>query len=138
MLLLPVGVKVNKWQKIDISLFLLSHCKKLVPFNTNLDSTLGLPRLTKFIRDCTYINSYCLSVFIGILLGDANFNGRRGSHNIRISFKQSINNFPYLWLVFSTLSHYCPSIPRFEFVKLGNKRHGRLVFETRSYPVLNQ
>ena len=103
MLLLPVGVKVNKWQKIDIYLFPLSHCTKLVPFNTKLDSTLGLPRLTKFIRDCTYINSYFLSVFIGILLGDANFNGRRGSHNIRISFKQSINNFPYLWLVFSNL-----------------------------------
>jgi hypothetical protein len=92
----------------------------------------------KFIRDCTYLDRQSLGVFIGILLGDANFNGRRGTRNIRISFKQSIINFPYMWQVFTMLSHYCSSVPRFECSKLGDKLHGRLVFETRHYPILNQ
>lgn len=138
MVLLPLTIRVNKWQKVNTSIFPSTNCTDLVPFSTNLGSTLGLNRFTKFIRDCTYLDRQSLGVFIGILLGDANFNGRRGTRNIRISFKQSIINFPYMWQVFTMLSHYCPSVPRFECTKLGDKLHGRLVFETRHYPILNQ
>jgi len=39
--------------------------------------------------------------------------------------------------VFSELSHYCASIPRFEFAKIKDKKYGQLVLETRTYPVFN-
>ncbi len=43
----------------------------IIPFNEKLNSTIGLPRITKFIRDITYLNTISLDVLIGILLGDA-------------------------------------------------------------------
>ena len=74
-----------------------------MPFNSRLNSTLGLPKITKFIRDCTYLNTESLSIFVGILLGDANFNSSKASKNVRISFKQSIINLPYM---FEVLANY--------------------------------
>ena len=52
-------------------MFLPNNCTAIVPFNGKLDSTLGLPKITKFIRDLTYLNTQSLDVLIGILLGDA-------------------------------------------------------------------
>ena len=142
MYLLPYLPIINKWNKIDISIF--PHCKststKLVLFNTQLGSTLGLPRFTKYIRDITYLNNECLSIFVGLLLGDANFNYNKSNKKVRISFKQSMINLPFMFEVFSKVSHYCSSLPRYEEVhlKINNKKYGRLVLETRSYSIFNR
>lgn len=145
MLILPILPKINKWNKINNSIFLPSNCTSIIKFNGKLDSTVGLPKLTKFIRDYTYLNTENLGIFIGILLGDANFNRSKANKNWpqeRISFKQSIINLPYLLEVFSNISHYCSSIPRYETTKLIYKNNkpkifGRLIIETRAYPVIN-
>lgn len=103
-----------------------------------LQNTLGLPRYTKYLRDITYLNTPSLDILIGILLGDAFFKKGK-NNNLRIGFKQSIINFPFLWTVFMDLSHYCSSLPRVEFTKLSNgKLYKAVILETRSYPILHQ
>jgi hypothetical protein len=36
------------------------------------------------------------------------------------------------------LSHYCSSLPRFDFAIIKGKKYGQLILETRTYPVLNE
>lgn len=107
-------------------------------FNGKLDNTLSLPKLTKFIKDFTYLNTQSLDIFIGILLGDAYLKKGKRQVNVRIGFKQPIINFPFLWLVFTELIHYFTTLPRFDFAKVKGKKYGQLILETRSYPVLNK
>lgn len=124
MLLVPSIPKINRRNKINISIFQPTNSTQIIPFNGKLDSTLGLPKLCyhKFIRDYTYLNTESLSIFVGILLGDANFNSNKAGKNVRISFKQSIINLPYMFEVFNKLSHYCSSLPRLEYTKLTNSK----------------
>jgi len=138
-LLIPVIPVINKWNKIENSIFPNNNHNStaIINFNSKLDSTINLPRFTKFLRDITYLNTLSLDIFIGILLGDAYFKSGKGN-NVRIGFKQSIINFPFFWTVFTQLSHYCSSIPRLEFTKLKNKKYGLLILETRSYLIFNQ
>ena len=115
-----------------------TNCTAITVFNGKLDSTLGLPRLTKFIKDLTYLNTNSLDILIGLILGDAYLKKGNRSVNVRIGFKQSIINFPFLWTVYIELTHYFASLPRLEFAKVKCKVYGQLILETRSYPVLNQ
>lgn len=71
-------------------------------------------------------------------MGDAYLKKGNRSVNVRIGFKQSIINFPFLWTVYIELTHYFASLPRLEFAKVKCKVYGQLILETRSYPVLNQ
>ena len=143
MYILPVLPKINRWHKINNSIFPPTNCTAIVPFNGKLNSTLGLPKITKFIRDCTYLNTECLGIFIGILLGDAYIKKpQKDNQNVRIGFKQSIINLPYMYEVFTKLSHYCNTVPRVEYTTLkiegkNPKIYKLLVLETRCYPVLN-
>jgi hypothetical protein len=136
--ILPLAPKINKWNKINSSIFPLTNCTSLVVFNGRLNNTLGLPRFTTFLRDMTYLNSKSLAVLIGLILGDAYFKIGKNNSNIRIGFKQSIINFPFFWTTFMELIHYCASVPRFEFAKLKGKFYGQLILETRTYPVFNK
>ena len=70
-------------------------------------------------------------------MGDAYIKKGKNNTNVRIGFKQSIINFPFIWTVFTDLSHYCSSVPRFEVAVLKNKKYGQIVLETRTYPVFN-
>ena len=108
----------NRWNKINVSLFPATSCTEIVPFNTTLNSTIGIPRISKFLRDITYINTRCLDIFVGILLGDAYFKLGKNQTNVRIGFKQSLINFPFMWKVFTEISHYCSSLPRYEVATL--------------------
>ena len=143
--IIPLIQVINRWNKISISIFPPTNCTAIVPFNSNLYSTIGLPRLTKFIRDITYLNNRSLDILIGILLGDGYFKlgkNKGSATNVRIGFKQSIINFPFMWLVFTELSHFCSSVPRFDFSRIkgknGIKFYGQLILETRTYPVFNE
>ena len=74
MFIIPLVPTINKWNKIDISMFPKTNCTAITVFNGKLDSTHAqrcLPRLTKFIKDLTYLNTNSLDILIGILLGDA-------------------------------------------------------------------
>jgi len=99
--ILPPIPKIYKSNKVEVSLFPATYCTSIVLFNSKLCSTLGLPKLTKFIRDSTYLNTESLSVFVGILLGDACFNSSKANTNVIIKFKQSIINLPYMFEVFT-------------------------------------
>ena len=118
--ILPV---VNRWNKINNNLFPETNCLAIVPFNKELYSTIGLPRITKYLRDITYLNSTSLDILVGLLLGDAYFKKGANNSNIRIGFKQSIINFPFFWDVFAKLSHFCSSFPRAEIARLKDVKY---------------
>ena len=44
-----------------------------------------------------------------------------------------------MWAVFTELSHFCSSIPRFDraYLKSTGKTYGQLILETRTYPIMN-
>jgi len=67
--LIPAIPIINKWNKVNKSIYPNTNCTAIVLFNSKLDSTLGIPRITKFIRDLTYLNTRSLEVLVGILLG---------------------------------------------------------------------
>ena len=138
MYLFPILPVINKRNKIDKSIFPATNCTAITIFDENLNCTVSLPRLTKFIRDLTYLNSQRLDRLVGILVGDAYFKKCKHGVNVRIGFKQSIINFPFLWTVYTELAHYFASLPRFDFAKVKGKIFGQLILETRSYPVLNK
>ena len=137
--IIPAIPIINKWNKVNKSIYPNTNCTSIVLFNSKLDSTLGIPRITKFIRDLTYLNTRSLEILVGILLGDAYLKLDANNNNVRIAFKQSIINFPFMWTVFTELSHFCSSIPRFDraYLKSTGKTYGQLILETRTYPIMN-
>lgn len=53
----------------------------------------------------------------------------------RISFAQSIVNFPYLWFVWSILNPYCQSLPYVFYPSLKGKKFKGIMLKTRTYSV---
>lgn len=94
--IIPAIPIINKWNKVNKSIYPNTNCTSIVLFNSKLDSTLGIPRITKFIRDLTYLNTRSLEILVGILLGDAYLKLDANNNNVRIAFKQSIINFPFM------------------------------------------
>lgn len=137
MFILPAIPIVKKWNKTSVSIFPPTNSTAIILFNRTLESTIGLPKITKYIRYLTYLNTFSLDIFVGIILGDATIKKGRNNTNVRISFKQSIINFPFLWTVFTNLSHFCKALPRFEIANFKGKKYGSIVVETRTYPILN-
>ena len=70
--------------------------KSLVPYGTNLASTVGSPRYTALERKSVIIPNNLLPVFIGILLSDANIS-RSYKADARLQFKQTINHIEYFY-----------------------------------------
>jgi len=65
---LPLRPIVNKWNKINTNILPVTDSTAIVPFNGKLDSTIGYPRFTKFIRDLTYLNTDSLDVLVGLFI----------------------------------------------------------------------
>jgi len=88
----------------------------------------------------TYLNTDSLDVLVGLLLGDAYLKFGHRNVNVRIGFKQSIINFPFMWAVFNDLAHYCSSLPlpRYEVTSFKGKKYGVLILETRTYVVFKE
>jgi len=105
----------------------------------SLGKNMFYKKITNYVRYSTPMSDYHRSVFIGILLGDAHIR-KIGleKNNARISFKQSMSNFPYCWYVFTELFSYCSSFPRLEWTKIGTKKYCLIIFGTRNYPCLNE
>jgi LAGLIDADG DNA endonuclease family len=93
--------------------------------------------LTKFIRDNIFITNYHKSMMVGILLSDGHIQ-KRFHWNPRISLKQTIKNFEYIWSVFNTLSVYCSSLPIYNQKFMRGKLCYSLQFQTRQLKSLNE
>ena len=140
----------NVLEHVRDSIFPPTTCTALVVWNQpgTLGSTIGIPKITKFLRDITYIPSCLIGVFIGLLLGDANINTTGKKGNPRVAFKQSIINFPafnqkggkslrhfpFFWMTFWLLSHYCSSLPYLDHTTIKGIKYFSVRLDTRKYP----
>src|SRR5215467_3586599 len=103
----PTGIKIFSWLSKSFSKTYMTkynkdlnniytYSKALVPYGTNLSSTLGYTRYTALERKSIRIPKNILPVFIGIILSDANV---RKSYKAdgRLQFKQTINHIAYFY-----------------------------------------
>jgi len=112
-----------------------TDCKALVVYGSNLSSTVGFS-ITKKIRMNTALPSHIEQMITGLLLSDGYLRYGKGCQNASFKFAQSVKNLPYFVQVFSSLSHYCSSMPYLEscLSRKGNLYYN-FRFETRAYPV---
>lgn len=93
-----------------------TNCTEMVVWNAkgSMGNILGY-KASHYVRMCTGLTSYHVSVLVGILLGDASSSVHNKDSNkaktARISFSQSINQFPYVWNIFLILSPFCQGLP---------------------------
>jgi hypothetical protein len=77
------------------------------------------------------------SMLIGILITDG-WSEKRGGWNTRLSLKQSMKNFEYLWEVFKEVSVLCCGYPILtKTIKRGKLFFG-IQFQTRQLVCLNE
>lgn len=113
-------------------------CTSLVPYGSNLSSAVGSPKFTLLERNLIRIPLEKLSVFVGIILSDANLQKFFDNGDARLQFKQTINRLPYVYNVYFLLSHYCSSGPYVVSSVLGGKLFYGLSFTTRSLPCITE
>lgn len=115
-------------------------CKEIVIFGVpnTLSWTLNWPKYTKIIRGMIFIPHVLFSIMIGLLISDAHIRiDLRAGQNPRLSFKQSIINFPVLWNVAMLFRHYLNALPYIDTTKIKGKFYFGVKFETRCYPVFH-
>ena len=111
--------------------------KALVPYGINLSSTVGSPRYTALERKSIIIPNNLLSVFIGIILSDANIS-KAYKADARLQFKQAVNHIEYFYFVFFKLNHYCSKAPYITKTIISKKEHIGLSFTTRTLPCITK
>lgn len=77
------------------------------------------------------------SIIIGIILSDG-WIQKVGHWNPRVAIKQSVINFPYLWLVTNELSYLCAGLLYSSKNVLRGKLHYSLTLQTRQLSCLNE
>jgi len=118
-----------------------SECKKLVVYGTNLLSTINYPVYTKIVRNMIHIPYKILYPLVAMKLSDGSISIRNNSKNKeagRFRFKQSIEKYEYLHCVFSIISHYCYSYPRFIKTRLNKKEFYAIEIITRCLPCFSE
>jgi hypothetical protein len=118
---------------------------KIVIWGSNLESGLGVGRITKNIAAMYGLPSLQYSVIVGLLLSDAWLHKNTPAKNVikprgnstRLGFLQSYDKFEYFFSVYSYLSHYCSTIPNLKIrIRTVNLLYS-LTFQTRNLPCLD-
>jgi heme/copper-type cytochrome/quinol oxidase subunit 1 len=104
----------------------------LVPFGTNLSSTINYPNFTMILQHMVKLPEYIKDILVGVLLSDGymQLQNKGGKGQARFGFKQSLARLSYALNLFFTLSHYCKSFPKLGFHKGGKFPY--VYFSTRS------
>ena len=121
-----------KHKKLLIQGIKINEGLSLVPYGTNLTSTLGYSKFSNLERSLFSIPVDLRSVFIGIILSDASIQKSNLGGDARLQFKQKYSQFAYLYSVFFELCHYCSQGPRVHHTVVHKKKYYALSFTTRS------
>lgn len=143
----PTGIKIFSWLSKSFSKTYLTRynsnyssnnsCKSLVVYGTNLSSTVGSPRFSASERNSIKIPNSLKSLFIGIILSDANIS-KPNKSDARLQFKQTYKHFEYFYSVFFRLSHYCSKGPYVTSTIVTKKIHYGLGFTTRTLACITE
>ncbi len=144
----PTGIKIFSWLSKSFSKTYMTKynkdlnniyisSKSLVPYGTNLSSTIGCPRYMALERKSVIIPNNLLPIFIGIILSDANIS-KSYKADARLQFKQTINHIDFFYFVFFKLSHYCSKAPYKTRTVVNKKEHLGLGFTTRSLSCITE
>lgn len=132
------GLNEIKKIKLLMSNFEIKEGLSLVPFGTNLSSTVGYLKFSNLERNLIKIPLKKRSVFIGIILSDAALQKVNDNGDARLQFKQKYSQFEYLYFVYFQLSHYCSKGPVVNKVLLQKNIFYALSFTTRSLPCITE
>ena len=132
------GLNEIKMMKLLMNNFNIKEELSLVPYGSNLSSTVGYIKFSRFERNLIQIPFSKRSVFIGIILSDASLQRVNKDGDARLQFKQKYSQFEYLYSVFFLLCHYCSKSPVVNKVSLHKKTFYALSFTTRSLPCITE
>ena len=132
------GLNEIKMMKLLMNNFNIKEELSLVPYGSNLPSTVGYIKFSRFERNLIQIPFSKRSVFIGIILSDASLQRVNKDGDARLQFKQKYSQFEYLYSVFFLLCHYCSKSPVVNKVSLHKKTFYALSFTTRSLPCITE
>uniref|UniRef100_UPI0028E0A07B hypothetical protein n=1 Tax=Perenniporia fraxinea TaxID=1350006 RepID=UPI0028E0A07B len=126
-----------------------THCKSLVKYGSNLESSVNKPKFTSIVSHMINIPNNILSPLVGILLSDGHieYKSRKtlnsgkikkgeiySNINSRFRFKQSMDHLEYLFYVFNILSPYCISYPRSVKTRINRRDFYGVEIFTRALP----
>lgn len=132
------GLNEIKKIKLLMSNFEIKEELNLVPYGTNLSSTVGYLKFSNLERSVIKIPFNKRSIIIGIILSDAALQRVNESGDARLQFKQKYSQLEYLYSVFFQLCHYCSKGPSLNKVLLHKKIFYALSFTTRSLPCITE
>jgi LAGLIDADG DNA endonuclease family len=117
----------------------INNKKELTIWNKQLgfSSLNNISKINNLKRNMIKLTPRIKSIIIGLLLSD----GWLQQHyhwNPRLGFKQSINNFNYLWYIFNEMSYLCSNLPYKGKSIIRGKLFYNISFQTRQLKCLNE
>ena len=130
---------INFLLKKNLSTNTNTSCKQITLWNKQIgiNSMSFKPRLTNSDKTLLKLTPRVKSIIIGLILSDA-WLQKRGHWNSRIGFKQSINNFPYLWYIYNELGYLCSGLPMLAKTVTRGKIFYSVFLQTRQLACLNE
>lgn len=130
---------INSLSKNDFSTNTDSSCKQITSWNKQIGihSISFKSRITNSDKKVLQLTPRVKSIIIGLILSDA-WLQKRGHWNARIGFKQSINNFPYLWHIYYELGYLCSGLPMLAKTITRGKIFYGVFLQTRQLECLNE
>ena len=110
-----------------------TNCTSLVPYGTNLGSTINMGRLPVNTRKLVYMPYNIYSIIVGILLSDGWVEKENINANARFRFKQALSRADYVIYLFLVLAYYCSSLPSLGLGQRNGKLTTGLQISTRRY-----
>ena len=118
---------------------LSTSCKQITLWNKQIgiNSMSFKSKLTNNEKFLLNLTPRVKSILTGSILSDA-WLQKRGEWNPRIGFKQSINNFPYLWYIYNELGYLCSGLPMLAKTVTRGKIFYSVFLQTRQLACLNE